>query len=501
MDSYYDVVIVGGGNAALCAALSAREQGATVAVLECAPQEERGGNSSYTAGAMRFSYDDVSSLKRLMPELSESDWDRYEFPGYPEDQFFDDLAGMSQHRTDPALAEILVHDSFDAAMWLHDKGVRFLPYRRQGAKVGDRIKWFGGLVVETVGGGIGLVDAEYRAAERAGVQVFYEVFAHSLLRNDDGYVAGVELQRSGQRSSLRAGAVVLAAGGFEANAEWRARYLGPGWDLAKVRGCRYNQGRGIAMALDIGAQSCGNWSGCHAISWERFAPTYGDRNIGELYSKHSFPFGIVVNAEGRRFLDEGADFYLYTYAKYGRIVLQQTGQFAWQIFDAKVRHLMHEEYRIRQATRVTADSIDELVRKIEDVDRVQLRKTIDEYNASVEQGKPCDPTIKDGLATRGLALPKSNWALPLDTPPFEAYAVTCGITFTYGGVKIDTNANIVDIDDRPIRGLYSAGEMVGGIFYFNYPGGSGLTNGAVFGRIAGRGAASFARDRQAVHAA
>jgi tricarballylate dehydrogenase len=286
--------------------------------------------------------------------------------------------------------------------------------------------------------------------------------------------------------------VVLASGGFEANPEWRARYLGPGWDLAKVRGSRHNQGRGIAMALAAGAQTCGHWSGCHATSWERHAPTYGDRAIGELFSKHSYPYGVLVNAEGRRFIDEGADFYLYTYAKCGRALLQQPDQFAWQVFDSQVKHLMHDEYRIRQVTRVVADSLEELVAKMADVDEAQFLKTMAAYNAAVPRGRTLDPTIRDGLATSGLDIPKSNWAMPLEKPPFEAYAVTCGITFTYGGVKIDTRANVLDTADRTIPGLYSAGEMVGGIFYFNYPGGSGLTNGTVFGRIAGREAASHA---------
>lgn len=491
MDDHYDVVVVGGGNAALSAALSARESGATVAVIECAPIEERGGNSSYTAGAMRFAYDDVSDLKKLMPEISKQEWDGYEFGSYPEKEFFDDLATVTQYRTDPVLAEILAGESFAAVMWLQGKGVRFLPYGRQSAKVGDKRKWFGGLVVEAVGGGIGLIDFEYRAAEKAGVAIFYRTFARDLLRDDNG-ISGIVVEHDSRRTELRAGAVVLACGGFEANAEWRTRYLGPGWDLAKVRGCRYNQGAGIRMAIEAGAQSCGNWSGCHAISWDRNAPVYGDRTIGELFSKHGYPYGIVVNAEGKRFIDEGADFYMYTYAKNGRKVLEQPGQFAWQIFDAQVKHLIHDEYRIKQTTRVTADSIEELIRKIEDVDKTQLAKTISAYNAAVTRGRKLDPTIKDGNGTRGLEIPKSNWALPLEVPPFEAFAVTCGITFTYGGIKINADANIVDIDDLPVPGLYSAGEMVGGIFYFNYPGGSGLTNGTVFGRIAGREAARFA---------
>lgn len=486
---HYDVVVVGGGNAALSAALSARESGVSVAVLECAPESERGGNGSFTAGAMRFVYDDVSALQRLMPELSASDWARYEFPGYGEKQFFEDIAAMSQYRTDVSLTEILVHDSFDAAMWLQSKGVRFLPYRRQGAQSGDKIKWFGGLVVETVGGGIGLIDAEYKAAVRAGIDVFYDSLVTDLFQDGGGIVHGVRVRRAGESHEIQAGSIVLASGGFEANAEWRARYLGPGWDLAKVRGSRYNQGGGIAMALQAGAQACGHWSGCHATSWERHAPAYGDRAIGELFSKHSYPFGVLINAEGKRFIDEGADFYLYTYAKCGRALLNQPDQFAWQVFDAQVKHLMHDEYRIRQTTKVVANSLEDLADKMGDVDKVQFLKTMAAYNAAVPHGRISDPTIRDGLATSGLELPKSNWALPIQKPPFEAYAVTCGITFTYGGVKIDTCANALDMADRPIAGLYCAGEMVGGIFYFNYPGGSGLTNGTVFGRIAGREAA------------
>ena len=496
MKGYYDVVVVGGGNAALSAALSARDSGATVGVIECAPIAERGGNSSYTAGAYRIAYDDVSDLKKLMPEITQQEWDYYDFGSYPEKEFFDDIATMSHYRTDPNLAEILAAESFDAVMWLQRKGLRFLPYGRHSAKVGEKRKWFGGLVIEAVGGGIGLTDFEYKAAEKAGIDIFYETFARDLVRGDSA-ISGVVVERNSVRTSLRAGAVVLACGGFEANAEWRTRYLGPGWDLAKVRGCRYNQGAGIRMALDAGAHPTGNWSGCHAISWDRNAPTYGDRTIGELFSKHGYPFGIVVNAEGKRFMDEGADFYMYTYAKNGRAVLAQPGQFAWQIFDAQVRHLIPDDYRIKQSTRVTAASIEELIRKIEDVDKTQLAKTIGEFNASVTRASEFNPTTKDGNCTRGLEIPKSNWALPLEKPPFEAFAVTCGITFTYGGIKINADANVVDIDDRPIPGLYSAGEMVGGIFYFNYPGGSGLTNGTVFGRRAGRDAARFATEQRA----
>jgi len=281
---------------------------------------------------------------------------------------------------------------------------------------------------------------------------------------------------------------VLACGGFQANAEWRTRYLGPGWDLAKVRGTRFNTGEGIRMALDIGASPSGNWSGCHAVGWERNAPEFGDLAVGDAYQKHSYPFGIMLNARGERFVDEGADFRNYTYAKYGRVILAQPGQFAWQIFDGKVLHLLRDEYRIREVTKVSADTVEDLVEKLEGVDAARALANIRQFNDAVMDDTPFDPNVKDGRGTTGLDIPKSNWANRLDRPPFEAYAITCGITFTFGGVRIDTSASVQDSDGRPIPGLYSAGEMVGGLFYFNYPGGTGLMAGAVFGRIAGTSA-------------
>jgi tricarballylate dehydrogenase len=292
---------------------------------------------------------------------------------------------------------------------------------------------------------------------------------------------------------VKAKAVVLAAGGFQANAEWRTRYLGPGWDLAKVRGTRFNTGDGIRMALEASAMPTGNWSGCHAVGWERNAPDFGDLAVGDNFQKHSYPFGIMINANGERFVDEGADFRNYTYAKYGRVILSQPGQFAWQVFDKKVLHLLRDEYRIKQVTKVSANTLEELANKLEDVNHAKALETMKAYNAAVMLDVPFNPNVKDGRGTRNLSVNKSNWANTLDEPPFEAYAVTCGITFTFGGVKIDSDANVIDTEGAPIPGLFAAGEMVGGIFYFNYPGGTGLMNGAVFGRIAGTSAGRLAR--------
>ena len=484
-----DVIVVGAGNAAFCAALAAQERGARVLMLEAAPEGESGGNSRFTAGAIRVVYDGVDDIKTLVPDLTAAEIASTDFGTYTAAQFFDDMALVTQHRADPDLVELLVTHSFAALNWLRGKGVRFIPiYGRQAFKVGGRFKFWGGLTVEAVGGGPGLVAMLTAAAHKHGIGLRYGTRALDLLF-DGNRVEGVRVRHDGALRELRAKSVVLACGGFEANAEWRTRYLGPGWDLAKVRGSRFNTGDGIRMALAIGASPSGNWSGCHAVQWDMNAPEFGDLQVGDQFQKHSYPFGILINADGKRFLDEGADFRNYTYAKYGRVVLEQRGQFAWQIFDRKVQHLLRDEYRIRQITKVTANTIEEFAQKLEGVNAAAFLDTIEEWNRAVRTDIPFDPNIKDGRCTNGLAINKSNWANAIDTPPFEGYAVTCGVTFTFGGLRIDTRAKVLNTDYQAIRGLNAAGELVGGLFYFNYPGGTGLMSGAVFGRIAGAAAA------------
>jgi tricarballylate dehydrogenase len=483
-----DVVVVGAGNAAFAAAVAAAEQGASVTVLERAPEPVAGGNTRFTAGAMRFAYDGVEDLRRLMPDLTDDEVAATDFGAYPEAQFFDDMGRVTEYRTDPELCELLVTRSRPTMLWMAEKGHRFAPiWGRQAFKVGGRFKFWGGLTVEAYGGGPGLVEAWTRIAGREGIEVAYGARAVSLIAGDEG-VRGVRVKQGGRTREIAARAVVLAAGGFQANVEWRTRYLGPGWDLAKVRGSRFNTGDGLAMALQIGAMPAGQWSGCHAVGWDRNAPEFGDLAVGDGFQKHSYPFGVMLNARGERFLDEGADFRNYTYARYGREILRQPRQFAWQVFDAKVRHLLRDEYRIRQVTKVSADTLEALCAKLEDVDASRALETLRAYNAAVRTDIAFDPNVKDGRRTEGLAIPKSNWANTIDEPPFEAYAVTCGVTFSFGGLRIDRDAQVLDVDLAPIRGLYAAGELVGGLFYENYPGGTGLMAGAVFGRIAGTAA-------------
>ena len=489
-----DVIVVGAGNAAMCAALAARDMGARVIVLEKAPQAECGGNSAFTGGATRFAFNNVEDLREVI-DISEDEARNADFGSYTEADFLDDMGRVTQYRCDPDLTETLVRNSRQVMAWMKNKGVRFeAMYGRQAHKVDDKFKFFGGMVCAFWGAGAGLVESLHRIVKQAEIPVLYETSAISLLY-ENGRVTGVVAESAGHNHDIKAGAVVLACGGFESNAEMRARYLGPNWDLAKVRGTRFNTGGGLNMALNVGAMPCGHWSGCHAVGWDMNAPAFGEREVGDQFQKHSYPFGIMVNANGERFVDEGADFRNYTYAKYGVEVLKQPGMFAWQIFDSKVSHLLRTEYRIRQITKAEAQTMEELADKLEGVDKKRFLETVSAYNRAVSRDIPFNSVIKDGRGTTGLAIPKSNWANTLDEPPFHAYAITCGVTFTFGGVKISLRGAVQNVSGRDIPGLYAAGEMVGGLFYFNYPGGTGLMAGSVFGKIAGTSAGQRAKQQ------
>ncbi len=488
----YDVLVVGAGNAAMCAALAAEEEGARVLVIERAPHDARGGITAFTAGAMRVAYRGVEDIRQVVPDLSDEDALSTDFGEYPIERYMEDLGRVTEYRTDPELAHAVAADSFDTLLWMRSKGIRFIPiYGRQAFRHEGRFTFWGGLTLEVAGGGPGLVAGLARALEERHIPIEYESRLVSLITDDTG-VRGARVKSHGGTRDVYAKAIVLACGGFQANREWRARYLGSNWDLAKVRGTKFNTGDGLKAALEADAMPWGHWSGCHAVAWDRNAPEFGDIAVGDGFQKHSYPFGIVLNSLGNRFLDEGADFRNYTYAKYGRVILEQPDQMAWQIFDAKVSPLLRDEYRIREVTRVRATTVEDLVTRMELADGAQAIRTIQAFNDAVQVDIPFNPNVLDGRGTVGVTPPKSNWANRIDTPPFEAYAVTCGITFTFGGVRITPEGQVIDSDHEPILGLYAAGEIVGGIFYFNYPGGSGLTSGSVFGRRAGTAAARAA---------
>jgi tricarballylate dehydrogenase len=487
-----NVIVIGAGIAGLSAALAAHEKGASPIILEAAPEDDRGGNTAFAAGAFRFSYRGVEDILRVIPDLSEDEIANTEFGEYT-DQYYEDMERVTGGRCAPDLLEALVSHSLDTAAWLRGKGVRFLPsYGKQTYKVGTKIKFRGGSPVVISGGGLGLLAALYGAVERAGIPVLYETRAVALERTG-AHISGVQARGSdGGTQFFPASAVVVAAGGFESSPELRARYLGAGWDLAKVRGTRHNVGDGLQMAIALGAGSAGHWSGCHSVAWDLSAPEFGDIAVGVDFKKDSYPYGIVVNTDGARFLDEGADFSAFTYAKYGAEILRQPNQMAWQVFDSKVLHLLRDEYRIRQVTKVRADTLEELAENLYRVDPAGFLRTVKQFNAAVQQDVPFNSNVKDGRGVTGLPVTKTNWANRIDTPPFEAYAVTCGITFTFGGLRVSPQSEVLDAGGRTMPGLFACGSSAGGLFYGNYPGGSGLVAAAVFGKLAGAGAAATA---------
>ena len=491
----HDVVVVGAGNAALCAALAARERGASTLVLEKALEGERGGNTYFSGGGFRFPYDGIDDIRGLIPDLSDGEVAGIDVGSYPAPDMRDDLMRVTEGLADAALVDHLIAEARPTALWMREHGgVRWvLMYGRQAYRVGGKLRFWGGMITEAVGAGKGLSDALFEAAAGHGVDVRYDAKATALLTDEhSGAVRGVRIHTSDGVEQVEARAVVLASGGFEANMEMRTRYLGAGWEFAKVRGTRHNTGEGIRMALDIGAQSFGHWSSAHAVAWDLNAPPTGNRIVGDLYQKHSYPLGLIVNIRGERFVDEGADLRNYTYARYGREILRQPYSVAFQLFDQQTVALLRDEYRIREITKAEAGTIGELAGGL-GIDREGLERTVAAYNAACRPGDVAgafNPAERDGLCTEGIEPPKSNWALRLDQPPYVGFAVTCGVTFTFGGLRIDARTGaVLDTEDRAIPGLYAAGELVGGLFYHNYAGGTGLMAGAVFGRTAGYAAA------------
>lgn len=487
----YDVVVAGAGNAALCAAISARENGAKVLVLERAPESERGGNSYFTAGGFRFAHDGLEDVcQDILTDLSDAERNQIVLPKHTRQFFYDQLMEITHHQSDEALANLLVDRSRPTMAWLRSHGIRFVPmFGRQSYIVDGKHHFYGGVNIEAVGGGAGLVEAEIARAEKLGIEIRYSTAAIGLIQRQDRVITGVKVRSKDGYSEISTKAVILACGGFESNPEMRVRYLGPGWDLCRVRGTRHNMGEGINMALAIGARPYGNWSSCHACEWDISAPPYGDRWVLDNFQKHSYPLGIMVNLACERFVDEGENYRNLTYAKFGREIMKQPRRTAIQIFDQQTVKMLRDEYRIKEVTKAESDTIAGLAEQLE-LDPAALEKTISEYNAACGP-EPYNPAILDGKATRGLSVPKSNWALPINKPPYVAYVTTTGITFTFGGLQVNTSGEVQDMTDQSIPGLYAAGELVGGLFFENYPGGTGLMSGSVFGKLAGESAAQY----------
>jgi tricarballylate dehydrogenase len=490
-----EVIVVGAGNAGLVAALAAHEAGARVSVLEKAPRDTRGGNSRYSMGAFAFGCPTLADLRALLAE-PDPEWERRGVRHYPPEEFGADLTRISLGAADPAMTRLLVDHAYPVAAWLRDQGLRWelilIPAPPSAEAPADtrayNIGW-----VRTVGEGPGLIDALFDLVAQRGIEVRYDTAATGLVRDAGGRVGGVLVEGPAGTEPLAADAVILASGGFEASAAMRAQHLGPLWEGVKVRGTAHNTGDGLTMALAAGAQPCGDWAGCHSTPVDVAAPPFGSPEATYLSRRVMYPFGVMVNAAGRRFVDEGEDLSPLTYARIGRRILEQPGGVAYQLFDAKTDPETALPYQVdcyRGATQVRADSIAALAARL-GLDAGVLGQELEAFNRGVDDTARFDPNPLrlDGKGTRGLTPPKSNWAQRLDRPPFVAYPVTAGITFTYGGLRIDADGAVLGTDGRAIPGLYAAGELTGGFFAHNYVGGSGLTRGAVTGWLAGRGAA------------
>ena len=496
-EDVFDIIIVGAGNAAFTAALAARAEGARVVVLEKASQKLRGGNTRFTGGVFRCVYNSLEDLVAVVRD--NDDPSTVALDPYTRADYLQDLARVTGGRTDPELSQILVDRSYDTVRWMADLGVPWEFSRAVGAVTiagASKVKLSRGGALRAKGEGVLLSSTLFRLADEADIPVLYETQAQRILTAPDGQVSGLEVRGPEGIRIMHCRALVLASGGFQASPEMRTAYLGPAWSLVKVRGTRFNTGEMTRQALAIGAQSYGEWAGCHATPIDADAPTYGELRLTDRTNRLSYPFSVMINLDGERFVDEGEDFNLYTYAKMGRDILQQRSATIFQVFDQKTVPLL--ETRYNTGTPVVADTLSDLADRIEEryaslgFRTGTFLTTLEAYNGAVQEGT-FDPDTLDGKRTLGLRPEKTNWATRIDEPPFCAYAVSLGITFTFGGIRINTDAAVIDHLERPIPGLFATGEMTGGFFYQNYPGGAGLMRGAVFGRLAGMHAAQFAR--------
>ena len=490
MSKVWDVLIVGSGNAALCAGIAACESGAEVLMIEKSDAEMAGGNTKYTAGAMRFAYDSSDDLLPLLASPDDPRISRTNFGSYSQEKFAKDLLRFNEGQPLTNEQHILVSQSYKTLLWLAGHGVTYEPiWARQSFQKDGQIIFWGGLTLAAENEGVGLFDMELEAFKRLGGKLKLNCEFKSLLMKN-GVINGVETASGEQILSKT---VILACGGFESNASMRANLIGPEWHGAKVRGTPHNTGDGLRAAWDLGAQRYGRFDGCHATPMDFFMKNYGNLKIphGERknYRKISYFLGVMLNDNGLRFVDEGSDFRNYTYAQFGRAILEQPGQRAWQIFDSKVFDLLYDEYQFHDAKFEEANTLMGLFEKCDGLNANSAEKTLLDFNAAVMSSSSFDPTVKDGVTSKSNGLKKSNWAQCLDTPPFRAYPVTGGITFTYGGLKVSEGGAVLDVKGKEISSLFACGELVGGVFLGGYPGGSGLTSGAVFGRIAGQSAA------------
>ena len=493
----YDVIVIGAGNTALLTALRAREQGAKVLVLEIAPKENRGGNAYFTTGIYRIVHNGLEDVRDLISDLTEEEYN-IDIEPYTADDYYRDYSTVTENMVDPEMMELIINNSTDAIRWMvHEQGVKMELTSMFTKYIDGKLTFVGPVPITAKGGGAGLSEYLFERVENMdGIDLLYETGARKLLTNGTGKVYGVTTKsRTDGMRDYTAKAVILSCGGFEANPEWRARYLGPNWDLAKVRGSQFNMGDGIKMAIDIGARPHGNWSACHAIFIEAGSPQPSIREDTDKNSKRMYIFGLCVNVNGERFVDEGYDSTEQTYSRYGKLALTQPERMVFQLFDANgYKHIIEGGvfHDYLNAPYTKGDTLEELADKL-GMPTETLVKTVEDYNKAAGVPGGNNHWYKftgatEDAHTEGLELPKSSCAFPLDKPPYYAYAVECGITFTYGGLKVNKKGQVLDNGDMPIDGLYASGEIIGGTFYQNYAGALGQLTGAVWATIAGKNA-------------
>ncbi|MGH7774834.1 MAG: FAD-dependent tricarballylate dehydrogenase TcuA [Candidatus Binatia bacterium] len=476
-----EVIVIGGGSAAFEAAVSARQGGAEkVVMLEKAPEPEFGGNARFSHTGFRFVYSGADEIRQFLPDLEQSEFQRMQVTPYTAENFMADLLRVTQGRINKELAEVLINESNGAIHWMLDLGIKWEPASY--VVVNGRYYFERGIVIHPtggIGGGLSQLLQWREIAARMGIELRYESRVCALHGNDRR-VDGVRVSNPIEEYDLLGNAVILCSGGFQANTEMRARYLGPNADLMKVRGSKHDTGEVLQMALALGAKPAGHWQGAHATPIDKNFP---DVEISNKANRYGYIYGITVNSLGQRFFDEGEAQHSYTYAKTGWAVLSQPGAVAYQIFDQKGLPLLNQRY-YSHAEPIEALTISELASKI-GIEPVVLVHTVDDFNKAVRDDIEFDPTKPDGKCTTGAVPRKSNWAIRIDKPPFQAYPVTGGITFTFGGLSVDRTAQVLNTSNQPIRGLYASGDILG-LFFHNYPSCTGQTRNVVFSRLAGQ---------------
>ena len=490
--NYADVIIVGTGNAGFAAAVSASENGAKVLMLEKASEDYMGGNSALTIH-MRFAYNSFSDLLPLVKDDKQTYNKLYNkklqelsevVTEYTESDYLKDIMNVTSGKSDKILSKELVTNSLPTIKWMNKLGHLWSPTFDNPTSAN---------VVSFNGKGYGLIQRWKKIALNKGVNIKYNQQVIDLIKNNEDIISGVVAKTNNENKIYYANSVILACGSFESNAQMRAKYLGEQWRNVKLRGIPNNTGEGLEMAISHGAIPYDDWSTCHASPQDINRPDYdlpGENKSGDYWSRYAYPFSIMVNINGNRFIDEGETWRGLTYAKTGKAILEQKNNMAFQLFDSKhVKAGVLKKYK--NPTKYQAGTLIDIANKIKITDKENFINNINTFNKAVQSGN-YNPHKLDGKKVKNIFPSRSNWALPLDNPPYLAYPVICGMTFCYGGLKTSINGELINKNGDIINGLYAVGEMLGGLWHNNYPSGGGMMAGAVFGKNAGKHASNKA---------